>query len=60
MARKPKIELQKFILKYNIKKSWIVVGIIAAIFIIALLFGKPKPADAGEGYSTLPGWSGRL
>ena len=56
MAKKSKTELQKFILKYNIKKSWIVVGIIAAIFIIALLFGKPKPANA-DGYSTLPGWS---
>ena len=50
-------KLQKLMLKYNIKKSWIVVGIIVVIFIVALLFGKPKPADADEGYSTLPGWS---
>ena len=58
MARKSKKELQKFMRKYNIKKSWVIVGIIVAIFILALLFGKPKPADAEEGYSTLPGWSG--
>ena len=58
MARKPKTELKKFMLKHNIKKSWVVVGVIAVIFLLALLFGGPKSADAEEGYSTLPGWSG--
>ena len=58
MAKKSKTELKRFMVKYNIKKSWVVVGVIVAIFIVALLFGKPKPADADEGYSTLPGWSG--
>ena len=38
MARKPKTELQKFILKYNIKKSWIVVG--------CLLYTSPSPRDS--------------
>ena len=41
MAKKSKTELQKFMLKYNIKKSWIVVGVIVIIFALALLFGKP-------------------
>jgi hypothetical protein len=57
MARKSKTELQKLMIKYNIKKSWIVVGVIVTIFALALLFGKPKPANADDGYSTLPGWS---
>ena len=41
MAKKTKTKLQKLMLKYNIKKSWIVVGIIVTIFALALLFGKP-------------------
>ena len=41
MAKKSKTELQKLMLKYNIKKSWVVVGVIVVIFILALLFGKP-------------------
>ena len=57
MARKSKTELQKFMVKYNIKKSWIVIGVIISILLIAFIVGKTKPADAGEGYSTLPGWS---
>jgi hypothetical protein len=58
MVIKTKKPFKKFMVKYNIKKSWVVVGVIVAIFILAILFGKPKPADADEGYSTLPGWSG--
>ena len=59
MVKKYKTKLQKLMLTYpyNIKKSWIVVGVITAIIVLALLFGKPKPAEANEGYSTLPGWS---
>ena len=57
MVKKTKTKLQKFILNYNIKKSWIVIGIISIIIILGILFGKPKPVEALEGYSTLPGLS---
>ena len=57
MVIKTKKPFKRFMVKYNIKKSWVIVGVIVAIFILAILFGKSKPANA-DGYSTLPGWSG--
>ena len=37
MVIKTKKPFKKFMVKYNIKKSWVVVGVIVAIFILAIL-----------------------
>ena len=57
MIEKYKLKLLKFMLTYKIKKSWIVTGFIIIILALGVLFGRPKPTEATEGHSTLPGWS---